>query len=677
MVNRLGVFFIVSANETIEKYVFFLLDRIKKDVSELIIVLKEGMKKEDIAKVSQYSDHLICVLNDDLSWDTKNDRGKLHDLLKRADEIILMNDSCYGPFYPLDEVWKTMESQDLDYWGITGQVNNGPRVSGELLYIHSYFMAISKRLYCSDEFSCFIDKVKAQKNIDEAMEYIEKSFHWYFAECGFKGNVYINDEAVDLDEGDISDNLEFDSYRMISEYNCPFIKKGSIINKHENVLKTNSGETAKRTLNYITQNTSYDEKLIWFDLIHNNDVGKIRTALHLDYIFQTKGKPSDKSIIREAAIVVHINYTELIDYCLSYVARVSDYIDVFIVSKGEKNIEIIMRKIENMKKTNVKIVASKDCESEIGTLLTTCKDILADYKYLCFVHDKENDADQSHQTVRQSSLDILWENTVKNNIYIENVLNQFEKEPRLGLLVPPAPYMAMSLTSGVNDWITYYEGMRDLVNRLNLNCCMDKENTSSILGRAFWCRTDALQPLFESGIFDKKSIPMTGTVNPVIERILPYVAQSKGYYSGVMMTDEYISIYTSNFQYMLYGVLGKMLYNEGIEQYFDIHNMKQMIADFCNKYKNFYIYGAGVCGKACLSHVLKHEGVNVLGFIVSDGHKNQNNLYGFPVYELSEIKPQQTEGIMVALNRSNMSEVMHELNGRGFVNIGKYLEDSL
>lgn len=57
-------------------------------------------------------------------------------------------------------------------------------------------------------------------------------------------------------------------------------------------------------------------------------------------------------------------------------------------------------------------------------------------------------------------------------------------------------------------------------------------------------------------------MPLDNTINHAIERILPYVAQSQGFYSGLMMTEEYASLYTCNYQYMLDAIVNKIIYND-------------------------------------------------------------------------------------------------------------------
>lgn len=453
----------------------------------------------------------------------------------------------------------------------------------------------------------------------------------------------------------------------------------NVFQNHSLMLDKELGITSKRNFLKYMQTLQKDEREeIWDKIIHRYEVGELRTALHLDYVFQTAGKRhiSDKKI----AVIAHVNYTDLISRCFNYIAEIPEYIDVYITTKGSKNIELIQDKIDELSRSNIKIVVPENRGREISGLLVACKDILMRYDYLCFVHDKKSNKGEAYQTVGQSFCDILWENSIKNGIYIENVIRKFEDESRLGLLAPPAPYPSKLFMVGFLGWCNSYDKTIQLAERLKLNCIIDKNKQPFVLGTTFWCRTKALRPLFEAGLgyedFEPEPMPTDNTISHAIERILPYVAQSEGYYSGIMMTAEYASLYTCNYQYMIDNIVDKIVLkdifkNESLN-YSDILDKKQKVHMFANRFSNIYIYGAGMFGQKCLDILEDEHKKKVKGFLVSDGHKMNSELRGIPIIEISQICPKEDEGIIVALNLKNMLEVLPELKNRGFRNLERF-----
>ena len=89
-------------------------------------------------------------------------------------------------------------------------------------------------------------------------------------------------------------------------------------------------------------------------------------------------------------------------------------------------------------------------------------------------------------------------------------------------------------------------------------------------GSCFWFRTDALRKLFKYDWkyedFPEEPLPIDGTISHAIERCYAYVAQDAGYYSAIVMCDEYAKIeYTTLMHYAskfgnsaLMGMLGSV-----------------------------------------------------------------------------------------------------------------------
>ena len=450
------------------------------------------------------------------------------------------------------------------------------------------------------------------------------------------------------------------------------------IENHRNILKRDVGIREKENLKNILDNLSNDEKeKLWNYIIHNYEMSDLRTALHLDYIFQIEGK-SNKWNKKKIAIIMHINYSDLIDHCFEYIKGIPNYIDIYISTKGTSNIKQINKRIEGLYYKKIEIIVPQDRGREISSLLVACKEVVKKYEYICFVHDKKKNRGEPYQTVGQSFFDLLWENSVKNGTYIENIITTFEKEPRLGLLAPPIPYTSKFFMVGFLGWTSCFEKTKELAEYLKLNCVINEEYQPFILGMTFWCRTKAMEPLFEAKFsyedFEPEPMAIDNTINHAIERILPYVAQSQGYYSGIMMTPEYASLYLTNYQYMLEQVIEKTLDDKGRKiEYIDIEDKKDKVNNFIKRNEQVYIYGAGKCGKACLSTIEKSLHNRILGFLVSDGKKTESICCGLPIYELKDIFPSQESGIIVALSYYNMQEVLPVLENRKFNNIEKYI----
>lgn len=371
---------------------------------------------------------------------------------------------------------------------------------------------------------------------------------------------------------------------------------------------------------------------------------------------------------KKIAVVAHVNYPGLIDYCFDYIKNIPSYIDIYITTKGTKNIEVISEKISLMNRSNISIVVPEDRGREISGLLVACKEKLKNYEYICFVHDKRKNSGEKYLTVGQAFCDILWENMLNSDIYIENVIELLEHNENLGLLSPPIPYVSEFFSVGSFGWGGNYQKTCALAEKLNLNVKLDANVHPYVLGMTFWCKRKALEPLFEYDWkytdFVKEPMPVDNTISHGIERILQYVAESQGYKSGWVMTPDCASTYYTNYRYMLEKIYSKINFEEEMEEstYTEFRLKK-----FIDEYDKFYIYGAGQKGYECLD-ILGDE--KFLGFVVSDS-KNQNKA-NYKIYSVDEIKPENNIGIIVAMGTNYMIEVMRELYRRGFTEIERY-----
>ena len=92
-----------------------------------------------------------------------------------------------------------------------------------------------------------------------------------------------------------------------------------------------------------------------------------------------------------------------------------------------------------------------------------------------------------------------------------------------------------------------------MAEKLGLKVDIAEDKWPLALGMAFWCRRDALAPLFDYpwtyDDFPPEPVPEDSTLLHALERIFPFVAQHQGYLSGWVMTDEYASLEINNMHY--------------------------------------------------------------------------------------------------------------------------------
>ncbi len=132
------------------------------------------------------------------------------------DAIIIANDSCYGPIKPLNNIFKTMEYSDCDFWGLT--------VNQEIYLPHlqSYFLVFNKKIINSEIFRNFFRKVKRENSKQDIVENYEIALTPTFVDAGFKMDNFIKKIF------ERNPTLEFDLFTFLIKNDFPFFKVSSI-----------------------------------------------------------------------------------------------------------------------------------------------------------------------------------------------------------------------------------------------------------------------------------------------------------------------------------------------------------------------------------------------------------------------------------------------------------------
>lgn len=684
-VKRLGILVIYDRDGIVDDYVKYLIAELKKNLAHLVIVCNGEMQPEALQTLNSYTKDVYIRNNS--GYDATAWKEVLESLFgwKRVlefDELLLINDSFYGPFCPLEKIYNKMQPQGLDFWGITGQYPMENTFGSyyernELPYhIQSYFINVGKQMLHSETFVDFWNSLHLISSFGDAVTNFELRFTEYFLQHGFKCNTYVDCKA--FDSGRVENNYTtvlLNPYEMIVSNGCPIIKKKCFTQEYDSVLSVSVGEDLPRVMEYISENTPYDTGMIWKNLIRLCDPKMLHNALHMEYIIPSNVLNSDAKLPnnKKIAIIAHINYPELIDTCFRYLKNIPKEIDVYINTKTQENAQIINRYLKEGDFGNYKVNLIGNRGREISGFLVGCKDILMKYDYLCFVHDKRTSGNKGPAKIGQSYMYMLWENALKSKEYIINVIDLLENNPYLGVLAPPPPYHSTYFGYLGCEWTSCFERTRELSQDLGLHCVMTKEFPPLALTTTFWCKTKALKALFERGYsyedFPEEPMPLDGTLNHAIERIFAYVAQHEGYATGIMMNDDFASLQLCNYHYMLNGILNierqrvcGLTYREHMRM------SEDTLIEFCDQYKEIYVYGTGDYATR-MTRALNRHNIEFQGYVVSDGHKKCDTFQGKTIFTLSELAVSETTGIIVALDKHNQSEVLPRLELCGFRNL--------
>ena len=586
--KRVAIYFFYDKDGIVDGYVDYFLEDLKKNLDRLIVVCNGKLTSEGRKKFSKYTSEIIVRENKGFDvWAYKEGIEYIGwDNLKNYDELIMLNMTIMGPIYPFKEMFDEMDSRkDLDFWGIT-KFHKFPVDPWGLIqygyipeHIQSHFIAVRKPMLKSYEFKQHWEKMRMINTYFESVSYHESIFTKKFNDKGFKSDTYVNSN----DLKDFTDHPIIDyPKKIIKENKCPIFKRRSFFNSYDDFLTRGMGRSSLELFKYIEKNTNYDVNLIWDNILRVENMYDIKNTLHLNY-----NLPSDYSLLeynksQKIGLFFHIYFEDLIEECFHYVSNVPEYTDIFITTDEENKKIKIENKFSKLKnKVDVKVIENRG--RDVSAFLVPNREEILKYDIACFAHDKKTK--QLHPELKGEEFKYkCLENILGNKNFVSNIIDLFIKNPRLGLLSPPAPNHAEFYGNFGREWGENYDITIELLKDLNIKSNVDKSKAPiAPYGTMFWFRPKAMKKLLEKTWvykdFPEEPNKIDGTILHAIERAYPFVVQEAGFYSANVLNEEFSRVEMTNLGFML-SSLNKTLYSNKLFQHY---GMQYFLLDFMKK----------------------------------------------------------------------------------------------
>ena len=115
--------------------------RAVSEFGDIVLCMDSDCPTSEMGKLKKYTLHTIATRHGEYDFGSYK-RGYMwlseHGILDKCDELLLCNDSCYGPLRPFKEVFNTMSKKDCDFWGLLSNTENQYR-------LQSYFLKPSNK----------------------------------------------------------------------------------------------------------------------------------------------------------------------------------------------------------------------------------------------------------------------------------------------------------------------------------------------------------------------------------------------------------------------------------------------------------------------------------------------------------------------------------------------------
>lgn len=636
--KRLCIYLAYDKQKKIDTYIGYMLGELRECVDYLVVVcnMTEIICGSDI--LEKYAHEIFYREN--IGFDAGGFKEALCKYIGwrkvlEYDELVLVNDSLFGPFKPMKSIFAEMDGSEADFWGLATHGANGKNI---LEHIQSYFLVIRFKMLHSALFKKYWEDMPFYLTFLDVVYQHEVKFTSYFKTLGYTYDILADLEANDSKVALENNYIQYSmlAYELIRKRNFPFLKKQPLA---YNTLSRQTQENLYQAINYIDENTDYDVNLIWDNIIRTLNMTDLQRSLHLQYIISSENK--ELAVKRSVIIVIFAEYKDAAEYIMEYLENSGQCLEyvVQVVSRNSEVLETYRKYVTSERK----LVLRSACDWE-----SLCK-----YDLVCVLHDADMSSDVLPSCTGKSYFYSIWENLFKDGKHILGVLKKFEEEGRLGFLAPPQPDFADYFGDLGDGWNGKYKVIEKIVARLQLCCTVSEEKPPFRITDNFWIRGNILGCLRE----------LRTDESPYLPYLWNYFAQHMGYYSGIVESSDYASMHEVNMQYYLNEIVGQVKRQYGDFNNFD--DLKEIILMgglnlFCTKYSRILIYGTGYYAKKYISYL-----TNVEGCIVSDGQDKIDCFEGLPVLYLSEVKTLEECGIVLCLNRENQKTVIPFLKQHG------------
>ena len=132
----------------------------------------------------------------------------------RCDELVLANNSCFGPVFPFAEAFGAMASRPCDFWGLTENVREGGRP-----HLQSFFLVFRPSVFRGRALDDFFASREPAASRDEAVERFETQCTHFLSERGLSHASLVPSGARGL-----HDNPTLRPLALMRRWRMPLVK---------------------------------------------------------------------------------------------------------------------------------------------------------------------------------------------------------------------------------------------------------------------------------------------------------------------------------------------------------------------------------------------------------------------------------------------------------------------
>lgn len=545
------IYVVYDRRGDVEDYIPYALTHLRDHCERIVVVVNGLLTDQGRDALTPVADDIIVRANSGYDiWGYKAGLDAVGSGISEFDEVILANDTWFGPVRPFGPVFDRMDARPLHFWGMTDHVRVEPHPftrAGYLPYhLQSYWLAARRDLFQSEEWITYWRDLPPMNTYEDAVVKHEGVFTEHFTDHGFVGEV-----AFPTLTDRVENHAVLYAEHLI-EAGCPTLKRRPFFQwppylDHLGVVPSWALESAVRH--------GFPKDLIMSDLARNVEPHTLNADAALLDVLPAAGVVYDPDRSLRTVVVAHIFYDEMTDEMLDLADTLPGAYDLVVTVPDDEKADRIRRIIARRRPRGAVDVRTVDSNfgRDQSAFLIGCRDILTGgaYDLVVKLHSKRTpqDATNAGRNFKRHQ----FENLLHSSDYTAAVVALFQREPGLGIAYPPMVHIGYG-TIG-HAWWANKPGFIEMTHRLGIRVPVDDTSPLAPFGSMYFARPEALRLLVDRDWtyeeFGDVDAYQDGGLAHVLERMPSYAAAELGYHTRTVANAGYLASSYTSLEYML------------------------------------------------------------------------------------------------------------------------------
>lgn len=238
--KRLCIYVTYDRENIVDDYIGYILKALRRVADRVVVVCNYGHIAQGMENIQPYADTILYRENRGYDGGAYKEALEQIGDIESYDEMVLSNDTFFGPFISLNKIFETMEKESCDFWGLN-------RRHIPLYDFTASFFMVFRKAAMAPVVRYIQDAISKDMSRDQILKLFEQGISNELKKVGFRMGTYCDIGAVDMYR-----NPDY----LINVLGSPVMKKRCFEQGYY------VEDNCRRALKYIEQETEYDISLI-------------------------------------------------------------------------------------------------------------------------------------------------------------------------------------------------------------------------------------------------------------------------------------------------------------------------------------------------------------------------------------------------------------------------------